>query len=119
MGWGRSEGRAPELGLPAAPVLADAKAEAAVATEAAVAAVATEAAEVEVGEAVKAGEEVKEAGLREVVAGGRMQLLCLAMLCFGLGAWMMVGRRVLTLSLRLSLSLSLRLRLRLSLRLKA
>ena len=74
------------------------------ATEAAVAAEAAE-----VGEAVKAGEAVKEAGLREVVAGGRMQLLCLAMLCFGLGAWMMVGRRVLTLSLRL------RLRLRLSL----
>ena len=32
----------------------------------------------------------REAGLAQVAGGRRMQLLCVSMLCFGLGAWMMV-----------------------------
>ena len=91
----RSKGRTSELKLPTAPVVPETKAEAAVA--AVEVAVEVEAAEVEAAEVevkvepAEAVEASHEAGLREVAAGGRMQLLCVSMLCFGLGAWMMVG----------------------------
>ena len=100
-GGSRSEGRTSEQKLPVAPVVPETKAEAAVAAAAVEVVVeAVEAVEVEVeAEAVEASH---EAGLREVASGGRMQLLCVSMLCFGLGAWMMVGHLVLTLRLTLT-----------------
>ena len=91
-GESRSEGGTSELRPPASPVLPEVKTEAAVEVAVAVAvAVAVEVEAIEAAEVVKVVTAARDAGLREVAAGGRMQLLCVAMLCFGLGAWMMVG----------------------------